>query len=44
VVVVRTFDRLSAAKEMDIIQEVKYLEWLWQQCGILHFSCMISGG
>ena len=37
-VVVRTFDRLSVAKETPVLQAVKRMDWLWQQCMVLHFT------
>lgn len=44
-VVVRTFDRLSVAKEMSVLQAVKQMDWLWQQCMVLHFThCLNSLG
>ena len=42
-VVVRTVDRLSVAKEMAIKQTVKGLDGVWQQCMILHFTHCQSG-
>ena len=36
-VVVRTVDRLSVAKEMSVLQAVKQMDWLWQQCTIERF-------
>ena len=35
---VRTFDRLSVAKEMSVWQAVKRMGRLWQQCMVLHFT------
>ena len=33
-VVVRTVDRLSVAKETPVLQAVKRMDWLWQQCSV----------
>lgn len=41
--VVRTFDRLSLAKEIAIKQTVKELGGLWQQCMVLHFTRYLNG-
>ena len=42
-VVVRTVDRLSVAKEMAIKQTVKGLDGVWQQCMFLHFMHCLNG-
>ena len=42
-VVVRTVDRLSVAKEMSVLQAVKQMDWLWQQCMFLHFTHCRNG-
>lgn len=40
---VRTFDRLSVAKEMSVWQAVKRMGGLWQQCMVLHFTRYLNG-
>ena len=40
---VRTFDRLSVAKEMSVWQAVKRMDGLWQQCMVLHFTYRPDG-
>ena len=42
-VVVRTVDRLSVAKETPVLQAVKRMDWLWQQCSVLHFTHCRNG-
>lgn len=42
-VVVRTFDRLLAAKEWTVLQAVKRMGGLWQQCMVLHFTHCLNG-
>ena len=42
-VVVRTVDRLSVAKETPVLQAVKRMDWLWQQCMVLHFTHCLNG-
>lgn len=41
--VVRTFDRLSVAKEMAMKQTVKGLDGVRQQCMVLHFAHSLNG-
>lgn len=40
---VRTLDRLSTAKEVPILQGVKRLGWLGQQCAVLPFVLLYGG-
>ena len=40
---VRTFDRLSVAKKMAMLQAVKRMGRLWQQCIVLHFVHYLNG-
>ncbi|MBS6409084.1 MAG: hypothetical protein KH414_00615 [Tannerella sp.] len=42
-VVVRTLDRLSVAKETPVLQAVKRMGGLWQQCMVLHFTHCRNG-